>query len=70
MQVRLDIWHLTRRFARGCNAESHQLYGVFMTRLSTCIFEWDTEDIANLCQAKAAEENCDESAARRLLTRR
>jgi len=68
MQVRLDIWHLMRRFARGCTAASHQLYGVFMSRLSMCIFEWNTEDIANLCQA--AEENCDESAARRLLTPR
>ena len=68
MQVRLDIWHMMRRFARGCTADSHQLYGVFMSRLSTCIFEWDTEAIANLCQA--TEENCDESAARRLLTRR
>ena len=41
-----------------------------MSRLSTCIFEWDTEDMANLCQVKAAEENFDASAARRLLTPR
>ena len=70
LQVRLDIWHLMRRFARGCTAESHQLYGVFMSRLSTCIFEWDAEDIAKLCRAKAALEECDEADARRMLSRR
>ena len=46
----------------------HQLYGV--SRVLTCIFECDAEDTAKLCQAKAVEENCDESAARRLLSRR
>lgn len=39
--VRLDIWHFMRRLARAVKTESHQLYGVFMSKLSACIFEWD-----------------------------
>jgi hypothetical protein len=39
--VRLDVWHLMRRFARGVTTDSHQLYGLFMARLSFAIFEWD-----------------------------
>ena len=31
-----------RRLARGCTTESHPLYGVFMSRLSDMIFEWDS----------------------------
>jgi len=69
-QIRLDIWHLMRRFARGVIAESHQLYAVFMSRLSACIFEWEQEDVNNLCRARAAELECDESTARCLLTRK
>ena len=38
MAVRLDIWHYMRRIARGVTTESHTLYGVFMTKLSHCIF--------------------------------
>jgi len=41
-----------------------------MSRLSMCIFEWDAEDIAKLCRAKAALEECDEADARRMLSRR
>ena len=41
-----------------------------MSRLSTCIFEWDAEDIAKLCRAKAALEECDEADARRMLSRK
>ena len=41
-----------------------------MSRLSACIFEWDQEDVHNLCRARAAELDCDESTARRLLTRK
>ena len=52
MQVRLDIWHFMRRLARGCSTESHPLYGVFMAKLSSCIFEWDSEDYERLLEAK------------------
>ncbi|XP_072563185.1 uncharacterized protein [Paramormyrops kingsleyae] len=36
--VRLDVWHLMRRFAVGVTTDSHQLYGLFMAKLSSCIF--------------------------------
>ena len=32
------------RLAVGCSTESHPLYGLFMARLSGCIFEWDKQD--------------------------
>ena len=32
--VRMDVWHLMRRFARGITTDSHPLYGPFMARLS------------------------------------
>nr|XP_046166284.1 uncharacterized protein LOC124002687 isoform X4 [Oncorhynchus gorbuscha] len=53
--VRLDIWHLMRRFASGVTTESHQLYGPFMRQLSTCIFEWDAGDVCRLLEAKRSE---------------
>ena len=53
--VRLDIWHLMRRFASGVTTESHQLYGPFMGRLSACIFEWDAEDVRRLLEAKRSQ---------------
>ncbi|XP_047244988.1 uncharacterized protein LOC124882568 isoform X1 [Girardinichthys multiradiatus] len=34
LQVHLDIWHFMRRFAAGVIMEAHQLYGIFMVRLS------------------------------------
>ena len=55
LQVRLDIWHFMRRFAAGVTTEAHPLYGIFMARLSTCIFEWDLEDVAALRRAKEGE---------------
>lgn len=55
LQVRLDIWHFMRRFAAGVTTEAHPLYGIFMARLSTCIFEWDPEDVAALRRAKEGE---------------
>ncbi|KAK0140606.1 hypothetical protein N1851_022420 [Merluccius polli] len=54
--VRLDVWHLMRRFARGVTTDSHQLYGLFMARLSFAIFEWDGEDVARLKEAKQSSE--------------
>ena len=53
--IRLDIWHFMRRLASCCTTESHQLYGLFMSKLSACIFQWDSEDISALRRAKAAE---------------
>lgn len=44
-----------RRLARGCTSESHPLYGTFMARLSTCIFEWDASDYDLLMSAKRGE---------------
>ncbi|XP_066928708.1 uncharacterized protein [Clytia hemisphaerica] len=53
--VCLDIWHFMRRFTEGCTSESHPLYGLFLMRLSGCIFEWDEKDYDNLLKAKRAE---------------
>ncbi|KAK5612413.1 hypothetical protein CRENBAI_007039 [Crenichthys baileyi] len=55
LQVCLDIWHFMRRFAAGVITEAHQLYGIFMARLSRCIFELDPEDVAALRLAKQGE---------------
>lgn len=53
--VKLDLWHYMRRFAMACTTESHPLYGTFMSRLSSCIFQWDKDDLAKLQEAKRAE---------------
>lgn len=53
--VRLDIWHFMRRFAVGCSSESHALYASFMSRLSSCIFEWNMGDYNQLKAAKLSE---------------
>ncbi|XP_034460728.1 uncharacterized protein LOC117773137 [Hippoglossus hippoglossus] len=50
--IRLDIWHFMRRLALGCTTDAHQLYPVFMSRLSASIFEWDAADLAMLREAK------------------
>jgi len=55
LHVRLDIWHFMRRFVSCCTTESHQLYGLFMSKLSACIFQWDSDDITALRRAKSAE---------------
>lgn len=41
--------------SRGCTSESHPLFATFMTRLSSCIFEWDEGDYSALFQAKKRE---------------
>ncbi|KAM9341424.1 uncharacterized protein ABDE67_015347 [Symphorus nematophorus] len=51
--VHLDVWHLMRRFARGVTTDSHQLYGLFMARLSFA------SDVARLREAKQSEEGRD-----------
>ncbi|XP_069545914.1 uncharacterized protein [Brachyistius frenatus] len=53
--VRLDIWHLMRRFASGVTTESHQLYPAFMRQLSHCIFEVDPGDARRFGEAKRSE---------------
>ncbi|XP_051244073.1 uncharacterized protein LOC127356410 [Dicentrarchus labrax] len=53
--VRLDIWHFMRRLALGCTTDAHQLYPLFMSRLSACIFEWDAADLALLREAKSQQ---------------
>nr|XP_055075103.1 uncharacterized protein LOC129454565 [Misgurnus anguillicaudatus] len=55
LKVRLDIWHFMRRFAAGVTTEAHPLYGTFMARLSMCIFQWDSDDVAALHRAKEGE---------------
>lgn len=55
MLVRLDIFHFLRRFAVDVTSESHHLYATFMSRLSNCIFEWDSAAVELLHRAKCAE---------------
>nr|XP_043909248.1 uncharacterized protein LOC122786817 [Solea senegalensis] len=57
--VRLDVGQLMRRFARGVTTDSHQLYGLFMSRLSFAILEWDAGDVARLRKAKQCVEGED-----------
>lgn len=40
LAVRLDAWHFMRRLARGVSSESHPLYGEFLRKLLSSIFEW------------------------------
>ncbi|XP_056450023.1 uncharacterized protein LOC130385530 [Gadus chalcogrammus] len=56
--VRLDIWHLMRRYASGVTTESHQLYKPFLQQLSASIFLWDPEDTARLLNAKRRTLEC------------
>ena len=53
--IPLDVWHFMRRFAAGCCSESHALYATFMSRLSACVFEWDTKDLQRLYAAKSGQ---------------
>ena len=52
MLVRLDIWHFMRRLAIGVTSESHPMFATFMSRLTSCIFEWDAQDYSLLLSAK------------------
>ena len=47
-----------RRLASTCTKEAHLLYPIFLARLSRCIFEWDSDDVARLKKAKTAEMGC------------
>ena len=53
--VRLDIWHWMRRFNSGLTTEHHPLYGTWCSRLSSCIFKWDSTDLTNYKEAKRCE---------------
>jgi hypothetical protein len=44
-----------RRLASASTNESHPLYGIFMARISTAIFEWDFCDVELLKKAKCGE---------------
>ena len=55
LTIRLGIWHFMRRLAVCATSDSHPLYGVFMGRLSACIFEWSAEYVKVLRKAKRAE---------------
>ena len=50
LNIRLDIWNFMRWLT-----ESHLLYGVFLGRLSQCIFEWSKEELEKLNHAKCCE---------------
>ncbi|KAI4791876.1 hypothetical protein KUCAC02_033746 [Chaenocephalus aceratus] len=54
-QVKLDIFHYMRRFTTGLTTEHHPLYGTFCSKMSSCIFEWDKDDISHLKDAKTSE---------------
>ena len=69
------MWHFMRRFPYGCTTDKHQLYSVFMGKLSQCIFKWDESDHNLLKAAKRAEmiqqgipNPSDEDVSRRLST--
>lgn len=72
--VRLDIYHFMRRFALAVTSESHPLYAVFMSRLASCIFEWEGADVKRLERAKREElkaagiPNPSDSAVRKAIT--
>ena len=55
MKVQLDIWRFMYRLAGGCTSSSHPLYGVFKSRVSSAIFEWDRDDYEKLVSAKLGE---------------
>ncbi|XP_016108011.1 uncharacterized protein [Sinocyclocheilus grahami] len=51
----LEVWHFMRRFAAGLHTDSHLLYGLFMAKLSACIFVWEEGDVSLLREAKRRE---------------
>ncbi|XP_055011481.1 uncharacterized protein LOC129409441 isoform X2 [Boleophthalmus pectinirostris] len=59
--VRSDSFHFVRRFNCGLTTEHHPLYGTFCTKLSSCVFEWDQEDVQRLKEAKREEWKCSHS---------
>ena len=63
------------KFALGMTSESHPLYAVFMSRLASCIFEWEGADVKSLERAKREElkaagiPNSTDSAVRKAITK-
>ncbi|XP_001345268.3 uncharacterized protein si:ch73-112l6.1 [Danio rerio] len=53
--IRLDAWQFMQHISAGINSENHPLYGTFMGRLFSCIFEWDVGDVKRLHEAKRQE---------------
>ena len=53
--IQQDIWHFMRGIAAGVNTVSHQLYSVFMGRLSQAIFAWDQSDLEMPKETKHTE---------------
>jgi hypothetical protein len=48
----LDIYHSIRRIGNTTAGGSHPWYPIFMSRLLSSIFEWDSQDLKLLRQAK------------------
>ncbi|XP_067380116.1 uncharacterized protein [Channa argus] len=44
-----------RRFNCSLTTEHHPLYGTFCSKLSSCIFKWDQEEVEQLKEAKKGE---------------
>jgi hypothetical protein len=53
--ILLDSWHFMRRLAFAPTNESHPLYGIFMSRILTAIFELYSSAVALLKEAKCGE---------------
>ena len=53
--MRLDVWYFICRFSSAYTTDTHPLYSVFLSKLSTCIFEWDAGDLALLREAKPVQ---------------
>ncbi len=53
--IRQDSLHFIRRIALGCTTDAHPLFPLLMSRLTSCIFKWDMEDVAQLRQSKREE---------------
>ena len=51
----LDVWYFICRFSSAYTTDTHPLYSVFLSKLSTCIFEWDAGDPALLREAKPVQ---------------
>ena len=47
--------HFMQRFSSGMTTDNHPLYGIFLSRLSSCIFEWYSDYLLKLRLATSAE---------------
>ena len=53
--MRLDVQNFIRRLASACTTKAHSVNPIFLARLSRCIFEWDSGDVARLKTVKRVE---------------